>query len=528
MSAYLNVSTSPHTRSTLSTGRVMLDVIISLIPVTAVGIWHFGVSALIVILAAVATAVLTEYVFDIIAKRGPTYRDGSAVVTGLLLALCLPPTVPLYIPILGSLFAILFVKCFFGGLGKNFMNPALAGRCFLLISFSSTMTRYYHVDAVSSATPLESLLKGGTVNLTEMFLGNGAVTGVIGCSAAALLVGGFYLLAVDAISWEIPVSIVVSFSLFVAVFGGHGFDPMFILGNLLGGSIVMGAFFMATDPVTSPVTSTGQIIYGAVIGILTGVFRLFSSAADSGSYAIIISNLVTPLIDEYIVPMPFGLKKNAQAGDSGGSAPFTPKMLFPALRLTIITLIAGLGLAGVFNMTKSTIEEQKIAKERASYLEVLPQASELVPDEGLTAAMEALGGKVYGTDFGKAYIRDAIVGKDAAGETVGYVVSASSGDGFDGSITLSLGVGTDGTIEGISFTELNETAGMGMRCADPEFKDQFAGKQVSRFILNKAGGSDTDEEIDSVSGASISSGAVVNAVNAALDFLQTYAGLGGA
>ena len=526
MSAYLNVSTSPHTRSKLSTGRVMLDVCISLIPVTAVGIWHFGVNALLTVLASVATAVLTEYIFDRIAKRGPTWRDGSAVVTGILLALCLSPSVPLYIPVLGSCFAILFVKCFFGGLGKNFMNPALAGRCFLLISFSSTMTLYKHVDAVSSATPLVSLLEGKTVNLTEMFLGNGAVTGVIGCSAAALLVGGFFLLAVDAITWEIPVSIIVSFSLFIGLFGGHGFDPMYIVGHLLGGSILMGAFFMATDPVTSPVTSTGQLVYGAAIGILTGIFRLYSSAADSGSYAIIIANLLTPLIDEYIVPLPFGLRKNAQSG--GSSSSLTPKMLLPALRLTIITLLAGAGLAGVYNMTKNTIEEQKIAKERASYLEVLPEAVELVPDEALTAAIEALGGGVYGTDFGKAYIRDAIVGTNEAGETVGYVVRATSGDGFDGNITLSLGVSSDGTVQGIAFTELNETAGMGMRCADPEFKDQFSGRNVSRFILNKAGGSASDEEIDSVSGASISSGAVVNAVNAALDFLQSNAGLGGA
>lgn len=529
MSAYLNVSTSPHTRSKLSTGRVMLDVIIALLPVTAVGIAHFGVNALLIVLASIVSAVLTEYVFDRITKRGATYRDGSAVVTGLLLAICLPPSVPLYIPILGSLFAILVVKCFFGGLGKNFMNPALAGRCFLLISFSSTMTRYLHpVDAVSSPTPLVLLLEGKTVNLTEMFLGTGSATGVIGCSAAALLVGGLYLLATDAISWEIPVSVIVSFSLFIALFSGFGFAPRYITGHLLGGSIFMSAFFMATDPVTSPVTPLGQLIYGAAIGVITGIFRLYSSAADSGSYAIIIANLLTPLIDEYIVPLPFGLKKNAKAGNSGESKALTPRMLMPALRLTVITLLAGLGLAAVFNMTKDTIEEQQLAKKRESYREVLPEAEELIGDDALTAVIESLGGKVYGSDFGKAYINDAIVGKDASGETVGYVVSASSGDGFDGKITLSVGVSADGTVQGIAFTELNETAGMGMRCAEPEFKDQFAGRAVSQFILNKAGGSETDEEIDSVSGASVSSGAVVNAVNAALDFLQVHAGLGGA
>ncbi|MDO5702621.1 MAG: RnfABCDGE type electron transport complex subunit D, partial [Lachnospiraceae bacterium] len=181
MSSLLNVSSSPHVRSRLTTGNVMGDVCVALLPATAAGVYHFGIPALTTILISVVTAVLTEFVFDIIAKRGPTYRDGSAVVTGLLLALCLSPTVPFYIPLLGSLFAILFVKCFFGGLGKNFMNPALAGRCFLLISFSSTMTNYRYSDAVSSATPLVNLLGQKTVNLTEMFLGNGSATGVIGC-----------------------------------------------------------------------------------------------------------------------------------------------------------------------------------------------------------------------------------------------------------------------------------------------------------------------------------------------------------
>ena len=520
MSSYLNVSSGPHTRSRLSTGNVMRDVCISLVPAAAVGVWHFGVRALIIIIASIATAVLTELVFDLITKRGATYKDGSAVVTGLLLALCLSPCVPIYIPILGSLFAILFVKCFFGGLGKNFMNPALAGRCFLLISFSSTMTNYQYTDAVSSATPLVSLLDGKTVNLTTMFLGSGGATGVIGCSIGALLIGGLYLLLIDAITWEIPVSALAVFSLFIGLFGGHGFDPMYILANLLGGGIVMGAFFMATDPVTSPVTSVGQLIYGAAVGVLAGVFRVFATAADSVSYAIIIANLLTPLLDTYVVPLPYGLRKNANAGKAGSSSALTPKMFMPAVRLTVITLLAGLGLAGVFNLTKNTIEAQKEAKKRASYLEVLPEAVDVKASDELTAAVEALAGGVYGTDFGKAYINDAIIGVDESGNEVGYVVNASSGDGFDGKISLSVGVNKDGAVQAIAFTELNETAGMGMRCDEPEFKDQFAGKAVESFVLNKAGGSTEDFEIDSVSGASISSGAVVNAVNAALDFLH--------
>ena len=519
MSAYLNVSSGPHTRSPLSTGSVMRDVCISLLPVTAVGVYHFGLPALFTIIASIATAVISEGIFDLIAKRGATIKDGSAVVTGLLLALCLPPTVPVYIPILGSAFAILFVKCFFGGLGKNFMNPALAGRCFLLISFGNIMTNYKYSDAVSSATPLVGLLESKTVNLTELFLGNGNVTGVIGCSALALLIGGLYLLAINAITWEIPVGCLAAFAFFIGAFGGHGFDPLYILAHLMGGGILMGAFFMATDPVTSPATGKGQFIYGLAIGLLAGIFRVYATAADSVSYAIIIGNLLTPLIDEYILPTPYGLRKGAE--NARTEAPgFTLKSCLPALRLCLITLIAGLALAGVYNMTKTTIENQKTAKQRASYLAVLPDAVDVADADNLKSAAEAVSGQVYGTQFGKVYINDVAAGVDGSGNAVGYVVNVTTADGFDGNISLSVGVSTDGVVQGIEFTELNETAGMGMRCAEPAFKDQFVGKTVDAFVLNKAGGSTSDEEIDSVSGASISSGAVVNAVNAGMDFIK--------
>ncbi len=520
MSAYLNMSAGPHARSRLSTGNVMRDVCIALLPATVVGVWHFGLNALLTVLASVTTAVLTEYLFDRIAKRGATWRDGSAVVTGLLLALCLPPTVPLYIPILGSLFAILFVKCFFGGLGKNFMNPALAGRCFLLISFSSTMTNYKYVDAVSSATPLVSLANGEKVNLLELFLGSGSVTGVIGCSAAALLAGGIYLLAIRAITWEIPVAALAVFTLFIAIFGGHGFSPAFLLANLMGGGILMGSFFMATDPVTSPVTSPGQLIFGAAVGLLAAIFRVFGSSADSVSYAIIISNLLTPLLDEFVVPLPFGLRKGAKEGS--GKSSFSASMLRPAVKLTLITLLAGVGLAAVFNLTKDTISEQKLQKQIDSYLEVLPGATEIEENDALKAAVASLEGKNYGTSFGKIKINDAVQGLDGSGSEVGYAVNVTTGDGFDGNITMTIGLAADGTVKGISFTEINETAGMGMRCKDPEFKDQFTGRKVESFLLNKSGDSSGENEIDSVSGASISSQAVVNAVNAALDFLRSH------
>ena len=523
MSALYQVSTSPHTRGSLDTRKVMLDVQISLAPAAILGIINYGWRAFLVIVLAMGSAVAFEALFCYLSKRPLTIRDCSAGVTGLLLALCLSPSVPWYIPVLGSAFAILFVKCFFGGLGKNFMNPALAARCFLLISFGSVMTNYSLTDAVSSATPLANLLAGRTVDLSAMFWGR--ASGVIGSSVFALLLGGVYLILTDAISWEIPVSILLSFAAFIGIFGGHGFNPVYLISHIFGGSAIMSAFFMATDPVTNPVSPAGQLLYGVLIGVLTGIFRLFGSAADSGSYAVIVANLATPLIDEYFITKPFGYRKNAQTDKNAAAAgAFSPKMLGPAVNLVIITLIAGLGLAGVYNMTRSTIEEQELKAKLDSYKTVLADAADFEYDDKLNAAVESLGGGVYGADFGRAYINEVAVGKDESGETVGYVVSTTSSDGFDGNITLSLGIGTDNVIRGIEFTELNETAGMGMRCAEPEFKDQFAGVSVDKFTLNKAGGSTAENEIDSVSGASVSSGAVVNAVNAALDFIHTNVG----
>ncbi len=516
MSKLYNVSSSPHVRNKLTTGSVMLDVVLCLLPATVMGIWHFKLQAVMVIALSIIAAVLTEYVFDYIAKRGNTVKDCSAVVTGLLLALCLPAGVPFYIPVLGSVFAILVVKCFFGGLGHNFMNPALAGRCFLLLSFSSIVADYT-VDGYSSATPLAELASGNAVNVFDMLLGN--TSGVIGNSVLALFVGGLILWAMGGITIEIPAAVLVSFAAFIALFGGHGLDPAYILIHLAGGGIVMGAFFMATDPVTCPVTSMGQIIYGAVIGILAGVFRVFGSAADSVSYAIIMGNLLTPLIEEVTVPVPYGNRAPKEEKEGAKKCPIP----MPALILLAITVIAGVCLSGVHEMTADIIAEQEAAAKLASYQEVCPAAVDFEHDAAIDQAVTDLNGEVYGTDFGKAYINEMVVGKDASGNVAGYVISATSGDGYAGNISISVGISADGTVNGIAFTTLAETAGMGMKCAEPEFKDQFNGVNTDKFTLNKAGGSTADNEIDSVSGASTSSGAVVNAVNAALDFYAANA-----
>ncbi len=304
MAQLKNLSSSPHVRTSHSTSHEMFNVVCALMPATFFGIYWFGFHSLLVVLVSIASAMLTEFAFDYVTHRPNTLWDCSAVVTGLILALMLPPTVPLYIPYLGSLFAILIVKCFFGGLGQNFVNPALAGRIFLLISFGTAMTNYT-IDGVSSATPLAAIKAGENVSELKMFMG--FASGHIGVSIAALLLGGLYLLVTGTITPEIPVSMLLSFIVFCGILGGHGFDPEFLLSQFVGGGVVLGAFFMANDPVTSPVTSKGHIVYGIFVGFLCAVFRFFSNMNDGTSYAIVVGNLVVPLIDRYIIGTPFGI-----------------------------------------------------------------------------------------------------------------------------------------------------------------------------------------------------------------------------
>jgi Na+-translocating ferredoxin:NAD+ oxidoreductase RnfD subunit len=301
---FFHVSSSPHVRSAASTQCIMRDVVLALMPATLFGIFYFGVHAFLVVLASCTSAVLAEYLYERGMKKKLTVRDGSALVTGLLIGLNMPPEIPLWIPVLGSFFAIIIVKQLYGGLGQNFMNPALAARCFLLISFAGQMTRFT-VDGVSGATPLAIIKEGGSVELLRMFLGT--TGGVIGeTSTLALLVGAAYLLARGVISLRIPLSYILTFLVFELLFGGHGCDWYFLLQQLCGGGLMLGAWFMATDYVTSPITNKGQILYGIILGILTGIFRVYGSAAEGVSYAIIIGNLLVPFIEKCTMPTAFG------------------------------------------------------------------------------------------------------------------------------------------------------------------------------------------------------------------------------
>ena len=256
------------------------------------------------ILITIAACVLTELGFELLVKKPITIGDFSAVVTGMLLALNLPVSAPLWIGVIGGIFAILVVKMLFGGLGQNFMNPALGARCFLLLSFTQIMTNF-DCDAYTGATPLALVKENGSVNVLQMVLGKTA--GTIGeTSMIAIILGASILLLLGIIDLRVPGTYIISFVIFIVIFGGHGFDKAFITAHLAGGGLMLGAFFMATDYVTRPVTRLGQYVYGVILGLLTGIFRIFGPSAEGVSYAIIISNLLVPIIEKYTMPKPFG------------------------------------------------------------------------------------------------------------------------------------------------------------------------------------------------------------------------------
>lgn len=304
MNRLLNVSSSPHVRDQVTTSNIMFDVAIAMLPAAAFGVYQFGLNALIIIIGTVLACVASEYVYEKGMKKPITIADGSALVTGMILALNMPPEIPVWIPMLGGVFAIIVVKQLYGGLGQNFMNPALAARCFLLISFTGKMTTFT-LNGVTGATPLAVLKSGGSVDVAAMFVGK--IPGTIGeVSVIALLIGAAYMLWKKVITIRIPAAYLISFSLFVLLFGGHGLDMNYLLAHLCGGGLIFGAFFMATDYVTSPITPKGQILFGILLGVLTGLFRLFGGSAEGVSYAIIISNILVPLIEKITLPKAFG------------------------------------------------------------------------------------------------------------------------------------------------------------------------------------------------------------------------------
>ena len=304
MDNILHVSSSPHVRAKDSTNRIMAYVILALLPTTLFGIFNFGPKALLLIVLTIASCVATEWVFEKIVHKKSTIGDLSAVVTGLLLALNLPVTLPWWEAVLGGVFAIAIVKMMFGGLGQNFMNPALGARCFLLIAFAADMTNF-KTDTYTGATPLAAMRNGEVINSMDALIGRTA--GTIGeTSTIAILIGAIILILLGVITLAIPASYLITFVIFMLLFGGHGFDMNYIVAQLCSGGIMLGAFFMATDYVTSPITPKGRILFGICCGILTGLFRCFGANAEGVSFAIILSNLLVPMIEKVTIPRAFG------------------------------------------------------------------------------------------------------------------------------------------------------------------------------------------------------------------------------
>lgn len=305
------VSSSPHINSEESVAKIMKDVVIALIPAGIASIYFFGGRSALIIAVAVISAILTEWLIQKLYKKSVTVDDWSAVVTGVLIAYNMPPTVPLWMPAIGSIIAIALIKQAFGGLGHNFMNPALGARAILLASWPIHMTTWVTpgLDAISTATPLE-LLKGGGMqaelpSLWDAFIGN--IGGCIGeTSAIALIIGGLYLLYKGVINWRIPATFLGTVMLMTWVFGADGFFTGNGIYNLFVGGLMLGAFFMATDYSSSPVTPKGQIIMGIGCGVITSIIRLYGGYPDGVTYAILIMNIATPLIDKYTMPSIYG------------------------------------------------------------------------------------------------------------------------------------------------------------------------------------------------------------------------------
>lgn len=318
----LLASSNPHIRSNEDTRSLMLDVIIALLPALAMSVYVFGVSALISAVVSVAAAVAWEWLYRYLLKKPQTIGDLSAALTGLLLSMVCPPTLPYWMLIVGDFFAIFLVKQLYGGMGKNFLNPALAGRAALVACYASAMTTWAAprgVDAVTAATPLAMMKAGEFEALTAQYSVSDMFVGFIGgsvgeVSAMMLLIGGVYLIIRKVISWHIPVAYIATVAVLTFLFPQGNDALSWMLYNVFGGGLMLGAFFMATDYVTSPVTRKGQLIFGFGCGALTVFIRYFGSYPEGVCYSILVMNCVVWIIDKYTKPTRFGVDQSKKEG----------------------------------------------------------------------------------------------------------------------------------------------------------------------------------------------------------------------
>ena len=435
MNNMLHVSSSPHVRDRVTTKNLMYDVVIALIPATVWGAYQFGLYTLAVVIATVLACVASEYVWEKGMGKPITITDGSAVVTGMILALNMPPEIPIWIPMLGGVFAIIVVKQLFGGLGQNFMNPALAARCFLLISFASYMNNFTSAaigfDAVSGATPLAAMRAGSEVDLAALIVGR--IPGTIGeVSSVALLIGAVYMIVRKVISPRIPLIYIGTVAVFIFIFGG--FDVMYTVNQIFAGGLIFGAFFMATDYVTSPITKKGQVVFGILLGLLTGIFRLWGGSPEGVSYAIILSNLCMPMIEKLTLPVAFG--KEGKSMNMKG-------IVKDAMMLFLITLIAGALLGAVHEVTLEPIAKAQQEAANATYREVFPEAANFVATDELTAAVADTAEEISAQGFGSVTVDGAMEAQDGSGNLLGYLITATSKEGYGGDVQISVGISTE-------------------------------------------------------------------------------------
>ncbi len=556
----LKISSSPHVRSKDTTSDLMFDVIVALIPATVFGIYKFGAHAGLLVAVCMLSAMLSELIYEKLVRKTVTVKDCSAILTGLLLALNLPPELPVWMAVIGSVFAIIVVKQLFGGLGQNFMNPALGARCFLLLSFSKQMTQFVY-DGVTTATPLAVMKAGAQPDMDIVsYMFKGDIGGTIGeTSVIALLIGAAYLLIKRVISPKIPLTYIGTFAACIVIYAAvKDYNVLeYTLAHLCGGGLMLGAWFMATDYVTSPITPWGKIIFGVMLGLLTFVLRIFGSGAEGVSYAIIISNLFVPLIERVTVPRAFGAgadvkpdagkitgdeQKNKQGGknqlnnktaepdasdnqtnkkdeNQNAKSKFDIKGIVKAVVVIfVITLVMGAALGAVHDITKKPISDAALKAKEEAYKEIYPDAASIVSIEEQSESItnKFLNDTLHAAGYKDNTIDEFNLVTDKDGRLIGTIVVVTNKNGYGGDIQLAVGISlAENKITGISFLTLNETVGLGMKANEAEFKGQFKDAPLGEISYTKTG-SDSANVIDAISGATITTSAVTDGVNSAV------------
>ncbi|OON95927.1 MAG: hypothetical protein ATN36_06945 [Epulopiscium sp. Nele67-Bin005] len=513
MHTLLNVSSSPHMRDKNTIQTIMLDVIIALIPVILTSIYYFGNDALILIGVSVSSCVFFEYIWQKIFGQKVTVLDLSAVITGILLAFNLPSQVPVYTVVVGAFVAIILVKQCFGGIGQNFLNPALTARIFLLLVYPVQMTDFSaeiltdismdivasatiendavtgatttEIDLLSGATPLVLLDNNDIENLPSMIDAmTGNITGTLGeTSALAILLGGLYLLYKQVITWHIPVFYIGTIFISATLYGGLTTG----LYHIMLGGVMLAGVFMLTDYTTTPMTVKGQIIFAIGAGLLTFVFRVFSAYPAGVSYSILFMNLAVPLIDRFVYNRVFGGEKRG-----------IKEALKLGMMMGIMALICA-GVLSIVNFVTAPIIQGKISiEENSTLFELNFYAEEFVE-----------------VAFDDGEERQVFIGT-SNGKYVGAVVKIVS-QGYVGPIDMLVGIDNENLVTGIYFLSHTESARFGANMVNDDFKNQFINRKTPLIVTKTEA---KDNEISIVAGSTITTNAVVSAVNEAVEFIK--------